>query len=63
MPAFFINLAIYLVFLAFLTAFVIVLPLPSEDTCDGEQGPQCDEGKQVYIYIFTKQLRQERFTH
>lgn len=43
MPAFFINLAIYLVFLGFLTAFVVVLPLPREDTCDG--GPNCDEGK------------------
>ena len=45
MPAFFINLAIYLVFLGFLTAFVVVLPLPREDICDG--GPQCDEGKQL----------------
>ena len=35
MPVFVINLAIYLVFLAFLTAYAVVIPLPTESLCDG----------------------------
>ena len=42
MPAFIVNLAIYLVFLAFLTAFVVVLPIPGEGICN--EGRKCDEG-------------------
>ena len=33
MPAFLINFVIYLVFLACLTAFAVVIPLPTESMC------------------------------
>ena len=33
MPAFLINLAIYLTFVAILTAFALALPLPTESVC------------------------------
>ena len=43
MPAFLINLAIYLVFLGFITAFAVAIPLPNESKCKGEQN--CTEGQ------------------
>ena len=51
MPAFFVNLAIYLVFLGFLTAFVVVLPIPRINTCDA--GGQCDEGTYLLNIVHT----------
>ena len=43
MPAFLINLVIYLVFLACLTAFAVVIPLPTESLCKGG-GDDCTTG-------------------
>ena len=43
MPVFMINLAIYLIFLAFLTAFAVVLPLPNDREC--EEDDDCTEGQ------------------
>ena len=46
MPAFLINLAIYFIFLGFLTAFALALPLPSESICDDENVDEdnCSDG-------------------
>ena len=43
MPVFMINLAIYLIFLAFLTAFAVFLPLPNDREC--EEDDDCTEGQ------------------
>ena len=52
MPAFLINLAIYLVFLAFLTAFAVVIPLPNEKpVCKGGT-IDCTEGQYVTVLMF-----------
>ena len=45
MPAFLINLAIYLVFLAFLTAFAVVIPLPiGSPECENDAVDDCTKG-------------------
>ena len=45
MPAFLINLAIYLTFLAFLTGFALALPLPTESVCMGDvDDNNCSDG-------------------
>ena len=51
MPVFVINLAIYLIFLAFLTAYAIFIPLPTESSCRIEE--ECSIGKLINIYIHT----------
>ena len=43
MPGFLINLAIYLTFLAFLTAFALALPLPTESVCKDDVS-YCSDG-------------------
>ena len=44
MPVFVINLAIYLVFLAFLTAYAVYIPLPTEYSCHIDHYDDCPTG-------------------
>ena len=50
MPVFLINLAIYLVFLAFLTAFAVVLPLPTDTECDNRNRNDCIDGQYLFMH-------------
>ena len=44
MPVFLINLAIYLAFLACLTAFALVIPLPTDRLCSSASDVDCTDG-------------------
>ena len=44
MPVFVLNLAIYLVFLVFLTAYAVYIPLPTESSCHVDDYDDCPTG-------------------
>ena len=47
MPGFIINLGIFLLFLATLTSYAVVLPLPNDDVC---QNDSC-EGRRLNRHL------------